>query len=533
MHQTKRSLKRFLLGALLSLCCLSSHAEGAWERIGNLPASEPLVDLAACANEKDCLYAASSREIFVYRQNQWASLFSLPGLHDPIVRIHTNASRKNIWIQTRQCIYLLNSVSGISLRIYEATAPEKMPLSFSAGKEALWLGTLNGVWMSSDSGKTWQKQSALTDRVPVTLIQESSIGLFFAAGDEWRIAEEKSPQTVLKLFHYYETDEPESAQEEENEPSATPSLFHDFLETEEAFYLATTKGVFQSQNGLDWQPLPLSGIRGQPLTRLAWSPKNKSLLGISEDGFFSFAPASQVWSVKNEGLAKTNLTALASAETGGALISNSEGAWIWQESPAAQSIAKETAELFNRLTRLEPSPRAIHKHVIRYSDTGNGKIKRWHAQARASALLPSISAGKDWGTSNNIDLDRAGTNDPDRFIDGPWNRDRGADVGFSWDLGDFIFSSSQTSIDSRSKLMVDQRNDLLSEATRLFYERRRLQAGIVYTSAADEKSHWDRLLRLEELTSLIDALTNGYLSEKLEKIYAQNPEFETLWLFKG
>jgi hypothetical protein len=147
--------------------------------------------------------------------------------------------------------------------------------------------------------------------------------------------------------------------------------------------------------------------------------------------------------------------------------------------------------------------------------------------------MPNLSLGKDWGSSNNVDLDRAGTSDPDRFINGPWNKDRGADIDLSWDLGDFIFSTSQTSIDSRAKLMVDLRNDLLSEATRLFYERRRLQAETLHDPAPDEKTHLDRLLRIDELTSLLDALTGGWLSEKLESIYKLNIPLEEIWKYSG
>ena len=38
-----------------------------------------------------------------------------------------------------------------------------------------------------------------------------------------------------------------------------------------------------------------------------------------------------------------------------------------------------------------------------------------------------------------------------------------------------IFSTEQTSIDVRSRLMVQLRDDILDEVTRLYFERRRLQ----------------------------------------------------------
>src|SRR5439155_8132139 len=108
----------------------------------------------------------------------------------------------------------------------------------------------------------------------------------------------------------------------------------------------------------------------------------------------------------------------------------------------------EKTSLFQKLLMLEPSPREIQRRTVQYSDTDISKIKRWHAESRLAALMPSLSLGKDVYRANNLDIDRGGTNDHDVFIEGPADRHRSASTNISWDLGNFIFSSSQTSIDS-------------------------------------------------------------------------------------
>ena len=79
-----------------------------------------------------------------------------------------------------------------------------------------------------------------------------------------------------------------------------------------------------------------------------------------------------------------------------------------------------------------------------------------------------------------------------------------------------IWNSDQTSIDTRSKLMVELRDDIMNEITRTYFERRRLQIEMVTSSPNDLKVSLEKELRLQELTADIDALTGGYFSNQLE-----------------
>jgi len=73
---------------------------------------------------------------------------------------------------------------------------------------------------------------------------------------------------------------------------------------------------------------------------------------------------------------------------------------------------------------------------------------------------------KRFGYNNNVYGSSGGS-----FAVGPndW------DVSVTWDLGELIYNGDQTLIDVRSKLMVQLRNDILSEVTSLYFERRKLQ----------------------------------------------------------
>ena len=77
--------------------------------------------------------------------------------------------------------------------------------------------------------------------------------------------------------------------------------------------------------------------------------------------------------------------------------------------------------------------------------------------------------------------------------------------------------------------MVELRHDLVSEATRLYHERRRFQMEIFFTPAPSPMEHGLRIVRLEELTALLDGMTGGWLSTALEALYREHPALFRLW----
>ena len=63
--------------------------------------------------------------------------------------------------------------------------------------------------------------------------------------------------------------------------------------------------------------------------------------------------------------------------------------------------------------------------------------------------------------------------------------------------------------------MVQLRDDVLDEVTRLYFERRKLQIELMTSPPKEINAKLEKILRLQELTAGVDALTGGYLSKRL------------------
>jgi hypothetical protein len=78
-----------------------------------------------------------------------------------------------------------------------------------------------------------------------------------------------------------------------------------------------------------------------------------------------------------------------------------------------------------------------------------------------------------------------------------------------------VWNDAQTSIDVRSRLMVELRDDILDEVTKLYFERIRVKMELNNLTIEDRKKRAEKELKLQELTASLDALTGGYFSSHL------------------
>ena len=533
-------------------CAPIPSVAAAWEKPMQPPAGGSWSAITADPLSPERALVAAGGEIFEQGpEGLWRLVWRSPETANSIrAMLDFPDILETLIILTANGAYLGDVDSGEWGLIFRGKSPkEKSVLSFAVfpGEEKHWFaGTEAGFFESNDAGKSWHPLTAFP-HAPVWSMLFKGNTLFAAAGEAlYRSESNGSFRKIFSLNGISEEEELIDEDSPENPELAANSLRPFTLIAEKGgrgrLWLGTRKGVFESSDdGITWSRLPLSGFKSVFIRDLLWAPDPGRLYAATQKGIYVYDFQNKIWQEIYQGLEEGEVISLALARgSSSSLFALTEAGLFQIALPGPFEVASEAlrletqkASLFQRLTLFEPSARELQQAVVRHNDLSPGKIKRWQWASRIRALVPDFSFGRDFSKSNSVDIDRRGTNEPDFYISGPDDLSRGWDMDVSWDLGNLIWDSAQTSIDSRSKIDAEYRNDLLAEATRVYYERRRLQMEILFGPATIEWEHLQKLIRMQELTSLLDGMSGGFMAKRLEKMYAEHPELNALWDFPG
>jgi len=173
----------------------------------------------------------------------------------------------------------------------------------------------------------------------------------------------------------------------------------------------------------------------------------------------------------------------------------------------------------------EPSVRQVQQWASAYANIDPQRVKRWLAQSSTFATLPQLQL--EFRLRNDFDqgfeyFDELGLDA--RAPDGNYfpviqDADQGQTqemkVRLVFDLDKLVMSSERIRVINEAQDIVKLRDQVLGEVTRLYFERRRLQAERLLAPKADPLALVKEELRLMELTANIDALTGGAFSAGL------------------
>lgn len=176
----------------------------------------------------------------------------------------------------------------------------------------------------------------------------------------------------------------------------------------------------------------------------------------------------------------------------------------------------------------EPSIQQVQTWTSQYARTHPDMVRRLDSASRSFAALPRVWV--EYRMNNGWDTDW--TYYPsDGLVDSPDDQSRVFDVldeagrdqdqrvvvRLSWDLSELVMSSDRIRVVNETQDLVKLRDNMLSEATRLYFDRRRHQVQMLLSPARDLEGQVEDQLRLLELTAGIDALTGGSFSGSLPK----------------
>lgn len=481
------------------------------------------VALAADASNPGQLAAASRQAVYLSTDGgkTWREHFRLPTHAQALSVTLTPTQPLTVLAATTRGLY--GSFDGgkeFSL-VWKNPEPEDenaLRVFFHPAKpETLLLGTQEGLLKSADGGKTWSTVNAPSGARPVIDLAfdpHNPDGVYVLTPKEIFSANLEEGQWHLLNAAVAKTAEIPADQPADDADSVqeSGSLFHaiavDFKQPG-SLYVATDRGIYASRDfGQTWAWMTTAGLPALVVTRiLALHHSPLMLYAATEQGVARRGENTGQWQAITPGFLRAKIYDMAEAE-GKLWLATEEG--LFSLDLSAETInGPDIAGLLSNFVH-EPTIGQVREAAIRYAEVHPDKIQTWRKQASLKALLPHVNLGIDHGRSNNIHVDE-GTFPHFQVIE-TRDHDAGVDFSVTWELADLIWNNEQTSIDTRSKLMVELRDEIVDQVTRFYFERRRLQVGLMTQLPAENEVLLEKHLRIQELTALIDGLTGGYFS---------------------
>ena len=161
----------------------------------------------------------------------------------------------------------------------------------------------------------------------------------------------------------------------------------------------------------------------------------------------------------------------------------------------------------------EPTVREVQNAAMDYASVQPHILQANFRNARLTKLLPRtrIRVDRQFDDDRDININAAGERTVGIDTDDDTNYTIQADFKFD----ELLMSSDKIRVIRENARLVELRDDLLDEVTKLYFDRRRLQVRLLLSPAGSVEKRVQDQLRLQELTAQIDALTGGFLTAKI------------------
>ncbi len=389
-------------------------------------------------------------------------------------------------------------------RIFTPKGEDRKITSIYIAEGVIYASAGKNIFASKDSGATWNRRDSF----------DADIAALAFFGDmEYVMTGEglfmkRTGDNLWKKIYVSQAGEDvyDNADAEEEDPGNGRPLKGLSVDVSGNIYIQDGSRIYVSKdNGRLWDRLMPGGIR-LFVRSFDVTPDGKYLYISTDSGMVRVEPSGYGFDLQNSGLIKNSGVVVRALGSGVCAVA--DGVIYFQDVDNGAGGSHSRLDFGN-----EPSIKDVHKMVIDYAEVSPDKIRAWRRLAGMRAIMPKVSFRVDRSSSDTYEIYTSASTTYTTL--GPKDCTEGWDLSLSWDLGDLIFQDAQTSIDTRSKLMVQLREELLNDVTRLYYERRKLQVELAKGGSQEDLSGGKRL-KLEELTASIDAMTGGAFSDSIE-----------------
>jgi hypothetical protein len=178
----------------------------------------------------------------------------------------------------------------------------------------------------------------------------------------------------------------------------------------------------------------------------------------------------------------------------------------------AQTAAQEILARFDH----EPDVRSLQRRAMSYAHAHPAEVASWRGRARISALLPQLRVAVDYNTdADDTRTFTSATSEPRQVVGN--DQKAGYELRASWDLDEVVFNRSEIQVRRAVVNASRQRDNVVSEVTKIFFSRRRAQVDLLLAEDLSAKARVKAELRIAELTAYLDGLTGGWFSKQIRK----------------
>ena len=497
--------------------------EASWTDIGggHLKVTAILVDPQQPQN----IFFGSEEGVFRSTDGgkNWSSVFSLKGQNQAVhALVYASPDKNSLYAATGSGLFFSPDQAKSWKKIFRGKNElERDCQTVVVLEGGIYLGTKAGLFVSFDRGQSWTSQ-------PNELGYSQILAIAFknnVEGDHEVYAvcvkglfktRSQSPSwdkifSATSIQNDLEQIEPDENREEEIEISEIRSVAVE-PENNGRIYLAESSGVYCSgDNGLSWQRISDQGLLKKEVRSII-AGSGSRLYAATKAGIFVFQEG--LWHDLSLRLVCGQVNSFSFDGAANLYVASSKGLF---KSQSLDLIGQNSSQGQKDLLDNVPTIEQVQQAAMRFAEVEPDKIKNWRRLAAKKAWLPQMSLGLDRNTADLWHWESGSTTK-----EGDDNLRKGRDsfdwdVSLSWDLGDIVWSEAQNSIDVRSRLTVQLRNDILDEVTKIYFERLRVKEDLASLDIRDKNKRKEKELRVKELNAYLDGLTGGYFSQKTLK----------------
>jgi hypothetical protein len=168
----------------------------------------------------------------------------------------------------------------------------------------------------------------------------------------------------------------------------------------------------------------------------------------------------------------------------------------------------------------EPTIRQVQDAALHFFRVDPTKVQSFRSGATLKGWFPitTISGSQRFYNSERILDDRLYNFDPYKEAEDFTGDDLVVGVSATWNFPLLMFNAEELDVASLVGIM----EGILKEVTTLYFTRRRLQVDLILTPPKDMASMLSKQIRLQELTSIIDAETGGFYKREVDRIKKEN-----------